>query len=351
MKALSVRPGDPSSLGIVDVPAPRARDGSILVRTRAIGICGTDLEIINDGYGEPPDGEDRLILGHESLGEVVEAPADSQFFPGQLVVGMVRRPDPEPCVHCSRGEVDMCRNGLYRERGILGLHGYASEFFRLEPEFAVPVDPRLGDLGVLIEPASVVAKAGDHTLHMLRRENIPVSVALVTGAGPIGLLAAMMLRRRGIDTYVVDIVEDGPKPDLVRRIGALYHAGSPTDLKIQPEAIIECTGIGKVAAAAGSISAPGAVMALTGIAASSTSYETDLNAMNRRLVLGNRVVFGSVNAARRHYDLAANALADFDPDLLSQLISRRVPFNRWEEAMTRRDDDLKVVLDFERGGD
>jgi threonine dehydrogenase-like Zn-dependent dehydrogenase len=347
MKALSVKPGDPASLGIDDVPLPGTLDGSILARTLAIGICGTDLEIINEGYGEPPEGQERLILGHESLGEVVEAPPESGFLPGQLVVGMVRRPDPEPCIHCSRGEVDMCRNGLYSERGILGLHGYASEVFRLQPEFAVPVDPKLGVPGVLIEPASVVAKAGDHALHMLRRENIPVSVALVTGAGPIGLLAAMMLCRRGIETHVVDIVEDGPKPDLVRRIGAYYHAGSPTDLKIQPEAIIECTGIGKVATAAGAISAPGAVMALTGIAASSTSYETDLNAMNRRLVLGNRVVFGSVNAARRHYELAANALAAFDQDLLSRLISRRVPLDRWREAMTRQPDDLKVVLDFD----
>jgi len=305
------------------------------------------MEIAHQGYGEAPEGEERLILGHESLGQVIEAPQTSGFRPGQLVVGMVRRPDPEPCLHCARGQVDMCRNGLYRERGILKMHGYGSEFFRLEPEFAIPVDPSLGDLGVLVEPASVVAKAGDHAVHILQRENIPVGVGLVTGAGPIGLLAAMMLVRRGIETHVVDIVERGAKPDLVRRMGATYHCGSPSDLDIEPEVVIECTGIGKVATAAGSITAPGAVMALTGISGRADSDETDLNAMNRRLVLGNRVVFGSVNAARRHYELAAQALTGIDRDLVEPLISRRVPLDRWQEAFTRQPDDLKVVLTFD----
>ena len=168
MRGLVVTPGVPSSAGAIEVPPPSSDDGSILVRTIAIGVCGTDGEIINDGYGEPPDGEDWLILGHESLGEVIEAPPSSGFYPGQLLVGMVRRPDPEPCLYCSRGELDMCRNGLYRERGINKIHGYASEQFRLDPEYAMPVADQLGILGVLVEPASVVAKAGDHALLDLR---------------------------------------------------------------------------------------------------------------------------------------------------------------------------------------
>jgi threonine dehydrogenase-like Zn-dependent dehydrogenase len=158
-----------------------------------------------------------------------------------------------------------------------------------------------------------------------------------------------MLKRRGIETYVIDVVEQGPKPDIVRSIGAHYHAGRASDLDIEPEVIIECTGIGSVAADAGSISASGSVMALTGISSASSSFETDLNAMNRRLVLGNRVVFGSVNAARRHYELAANAIAESDPDILARLISRRVSLDRWPEALERKKDDLKVVLDFRQG--
>ena len=120
----------------------------------------------------------------------------------------------------------MCRNGLYRECGIKQQHGYAREVYRLDPEFAIPVDPELGDLGVLLEPASVVAKACVHSLHFLQRTDVPARTALITGAGPIGLLAALAARHYGLETYVVDIVESGPKPDLVRDLGAHYHAGS-----------------------------------------------------------------------------------------------------------------------------
>src|SRR5262245_11572554 len=127
MKALTVCPGAANSLELLDLPPPDASKGSLLVKGRSIGICGTDLEIIEGGYGEAPPGESRLILGHESLGEVIEAPAGSGFTPGQLVVGVVRRPDPVPCDHCSIGEWDMCRNGLYRECGIKQEHGYACE--------------------------------------------------------------------------------------------------------------------------------------------------------------------------------------------------------------------------------
>ena len=323
MRALAVKPGDASSAGIIEVPDPKPANGNLLVRAIAVGICGTDAEIVRDGYGQPPADEEYLIIGHESLGEVLEAPQGCGFTRGQLVVGMVRRPDPEPCSYCGRGELDMCRNGLYRERGINHLHGYASELFELEPEFAVPVAAELGDLAVLVEPASVVAKAGDHALHILRRESMAVRVALVTGAGPIGLLATMMLCKNGIETHVVDVVDGGPKPDLVRRIGGTYHACSPRDLAIEPELIIECTGIGKVAAAAGAISAPGAVMALTGIASDSQTFEADFNAMNRRLVLGNRgESHGQRHCNRRKVFFRSHWSCSFG-------MSRRVSGFRW----------------------
>src|SRR5262245_7466601 len=110
-------------------------------------------------YGEPPSGQAKLILGHEGLGEVLEAPAGSGFQPGDLVVGIVRRPDPEPCPACAAGDWDMCRNDRFSERGIVRADGYGSERWRLEPEFAIAIPKELGDLGVLLEPASVLAKA------------------------------------------------------------------------------------------------------------------------------------------------------------------------------------------------
>jgi threonine dehydrogenase-like Zn-dependent dehydrogenase len=335
---------------MLDIPLPAARDGSLLVRSRAIGICGTDAEIIEGGYGEAPPGEDRLVLGHESLGEVIEAPPGSRFSAGDLVVGIVRRPDPEPCDHCAIGEWDMCRNGLYEECGIKKRHGYASEFYRLDPDFAVPVDARLGDLGVLLEPASVVAKACLLGLHFLKRTGVPARTALITGAGPIGLLAALASRRYGLETYVVDIIDDGPKPDLVKALGANYHCGSARDLDISPEMVIECTGLGAVLRDAGAKAAPGAVIALTGISAAPATHEIDLNVFNKNMVLSNKVLFGSVNAGRSHYETAASVLANADHAWLARLISRRVRLDSWREALERRPDDVKVILDLTAAG-
>src|ERR687885_158625 len=143
MKAVTVQPGVPNSLRLDDVPEPPAEDGDVLVDTLAIGICGTDREIASGEYGWAPPGQERLILGHESLGRVLEAPADSGLAQGDLVVGIVRRPDPVPCPNCAAGEWDMCRNGRYTERGIKQLDGYGSERFRIEPEYAVKVAPEL----------------------------------------------------------------------------------------------------------------------------------------------------------------------------------------------------------------
>src|SRR5262245_10902296 len=143
MRAITLTPGVKDSVRLEDMPEPPAADGSLLVRTLALGICGTDREIVAAAYGEAPPGQDRLILGHESLGVVDEA-SDGEFKCGDRVVGIVRRPDPVPCPACAAGEWDMCRNGLYTERGIKARHGFGCERFRLEPEFAVRVDSALG---------------------------------------------------------------------------------------------------------------------------------------------------------------------------------------------------------------
>src|SRR5581483_10994706 len=231
MRALTVAPGVPNSAMLQDVPEPQPADGAMLVRTLALGVCATDREIVAGDYGSAPPGQHRLILGHESLGEVESAPPASGYARGDLIVGIVRRPDPVPCPACRAGEWDMCRNGQYSERGIKDLHGFGSERFRIEPEFAVKVDRRLGQLGVLLEPASIVAKAWDQIERIGARMRSwrPASV-LVTGAGPIGLLAAMMGQQRGLDVHVLDRNPTGAKPDLVRSLGASFHARELSDL-------------------------------------------------------------------------------------------------------------------------
>src|ERR671921_1167060 len=169
------------------MPDPEPADGELLVDGVALGVCGTDIEIVGGEYGWAPPGEERLILGHESLGRVAEAPDGSGFAPGDLVVGIVRRPDPVPCPSCAAGEWDFCRNGRYTERGIKALHGYGSERWRIEPKFAVKLDPGLGVLGVLMEPTTIVAKAWEQIDRVLTRAAIAPERVLVTGAGPIGL--------------------------------------------------------------------------------------------------------------------------------------------------------------------
>src|SRR5260370_11222055 len=229
MRAITVSPGIVNSARLDDVPEPPPSDGAVLVRTLALGVCGTDREILSGAYGFAPPGQPRLVLGHESLGEVAAAPKDCGLAPGDLVVGIVRRPDPQPCPACAVGEWDMCRNGGYTERGIKERHGYGAERFRIEPEFVVKVDPALDILGVLLEPASILAKAWDHTERIGQRARVwePRSL-LVTGAGPIGLLAALMGKQRGLDVHVLDHNKDGPKEAIVRDPGAVYHSDAST---------------------------------------------------------------------------------------------------------------------------
>src|ERR1700676_2254596 len=229
MRALTTAPGIPNSARIEDVAEPPVSDGDVLVATLALGVCGTDREILAGEYGWAPPGADRLILGHESLGVVQHAPQGCGLAPGDLVVGIVRRPDPEPCIACAAGEWDMCRNGRYTERGIKERHGYGAERFRIEPQFAVKIDPTLGILGVLLEPASILAKAWDHTERIGRRARAwAPQTLLVTGAGPIGLLAALMGAQRGLTVHVLDHDIGGPKEELVRDLGGTYHGDAGT---------------------------------------------------------------------------------------------------------------------------
>ncbi|MGH9134566.1 MAG: alcohol dehydrogenase catalytic domain-containing protein, partial [Ilumatobacteraceae bacterium] len=160
MRAMTVEPGRAGSAAVSEIDAP-AGHGDVLVDGLAVGICGTDIEIAAGHFGTAPPGESRLVLGHESLGRVVSAPADGGVAAGDLVVGIVRRPDPVPCRSCAGGAWDMCLNGRYTERGIKELDGYGADQWRIEADFAVRVPPALGDAAVLLEPASVVAKAWD----------------------------------------------------------------------------------------------------------------------------------------------------------------------------------------------
>jgi glucose 1-dehydrogenase len=339
MRAMTVIPGKPDSAKLTELPDPQPGNGELLVEPLYLGVCGTDREIVEGGHGEPPPGHERLVLGHELLGRVRDS--------GELVAGIVRRPDPVPCVCCAQGEWDMCRNGQYTERGIKALDGYGAELVTLEADFAIPVPAELGTLGVLTEPASILAKAWEQIDRIATRACSAHERALVIGAGPIGLLAALMGAQRELELHVVDRATEGAKPEAVQALGGHYHAADVTELaeEIQPDIVVECTGVAELVAGAMQHTAPGAIVCLTGVASSRT-LSVDVGALNNELVLENDVVFGSVNANRRHFEQAVKSLTDADQDWLRRLITRTVPFDRWPEALEKGDDDIKVVVEF-----
>ena len=346
MKAITVEPKVPNSVRFEDVPEPDPRDGSVVVEAVAVGVCGTDVEIVEGKYGWAPPGKTRLVLGHESLGRVVDPGPTGRFTIGDLVVSIVRRPDPVPCPNCAVGEWDMCRNGQYTERGIKEIDGFMSELWRVEPDYAMKVDGTLGLLGVLLEPTTVVTKAWEQVVAVGQRAFWEPRTVLVTGAGPIGLLGAMVAKQHGLDIHVLDRMQSGLKPDLVRALGATYHSGSVTDIGFEPDVILECTGVGQVIIDAMQTIAPGGILCLTGVGSGGRTVGLPAADNASKMVLRNTVVVGSVNANKRHWYKAGEALARADRAWLSRLLTRRERPENFQRALERTPDDVKVVLEF-----
>ena len=309
---------------MTELPDPVPHADELLVEGLAIGICGTDREIVRGEFGVGG----TLVIGHDSLGRVVSGPG---FAAGDLVAGVVRRPDPVPCAACARGEFDMCRNGKYTERGITGLDGYGSTLWTVPAAYAVGVG---SSTGVLVEPASVVVKAWER---LDRLASFEFDSVLVTGAGPIGLLAALIGVQRGLDVHVFDLAADGPKPALVESLGATYHRELPDH-----QVVIEATGAPSLVARL----LGRELVCLTGVP-STEVVPVDLGQANRDLVLRNGIVFGTVNANVRHYREAAAVLDRADDAWLSSMITRRVPLAEFAEAFETRPGDVKVVLDLQ----
>jgi threonine dehydrogenase-like Zn-dependent dehydrogenase len=285
------------------------------------------------------------VLGHESLGRVVDPGDSAGLKKGDLVVGIVRRPDPIPCSSCAVGEWDMCRNGQYTERGIKEIHGFMSERWRVEPEYVIKVDPSLGILGVLLEPTTVVTKAWAQVITAGMRSFWEPRTVLVTGAGPIGLLAAMIGRQRGLDVHVLDRAKSGAKPELVRALGATYHSGRVVDLEFEPDVIVECTGVGSVIGDSIHKIGAGGIVCLTGVGAGGVTARA-VGDVAAAVVLKNNVLVGSVNANKRHWHRAGEILARADREWLSRLITRCEKPENFKQALERKPDDIKVVIQF-----
>ena len=354
MKAVAVKPGIAGSARLVDFPNPVSGPQDVIVRMLQVGVCSTDAEINAGLYGQAPKGEDCLIIGHESVGQVQSVGSNINHLQvGDYVVATVRRPD--DCFNCLRGEMDMCLKGNYTERGIKGQHGFMAQFYSEAPQHLVPIPKSLHHIAVLTEPLSIVEKTIYHAFKIQERMQWEPLRAVVFGAGPIGILASAILSSRGLDTYTVARQPTGtPRDQVLQRMNVTYM-----DINQDPMAsllaklgnidiIIEATGSSSVAFQAMSILGTNGVLCLTGVSAGDKKIEISSDALNLGLVLGNKTVFGTVNANRRDWLRAVQDLALFEhlwPGVMSAIITRRTSLDNFPEALTRQPDDIKVVIE------
>jgi threonine dehydrogenase-like Zn-dependent dehydrogenase len=353
MKAVSVVPRQPGTAQCVDVEPPPPKRGDVTVRTLAVGVCGTDQEILAGLYGAAPGGAERLILGHEACG-VVER-SGGGFRGGDLVVPMVRRPCPERCSSCRAGEADMCVSGHYRERGIKELHGFMAERFAEAPAYLVRLARPLRPVAMLLEPLTVVEKGVAQAFRLQRRLRWRPRRALVLGAGPIGLLGAALTRALGLETTLWSRRVSPSRRAWLERIGAgaLDADACPVEALAarlgQLDLILECTGAPPVIVGALLGLGANGVCCLLGVSGGEDTVPVPVARWNLRAVLENQVVFGSVNAHRRDFEAGARHMAAWArrwPGLLETLVSRQVPPDAFESAVARQPDDIKTVVRF-----
>ena len=350
MQALAVFPSK-KRIDLLDIPEPQLNGATeVLLKLREVGLCGTDREISSFEYGSPPPGSDHLILGHESLAEVVEVGREVRSLkPGDLVVAMVRRPCPHAeCRACRAGRPDFCVTGDYTERGIKGADGFLTDYVVEDEAFLVKVPHVLADVAVLVEPLTVVTKAVDQAQAICARLSYDPGPqrGLVLGAGPIGLLGAMVLVANGFETLVYsrDSQESTPA-ELVRSLGADYASSTlnPIENLAQGwgefDVVLEAVGFAPLMMAATQMLRANGVLALTGVPAEAATAELNAGRLLRNLVLRNEVVFGTVNAGRRDHLSAIQHLEQFMvlfPESVRKLITHSVSLDEVPQILKQK---------------
>lgn len=325
MKAIAIVPGT-AGAHLVERPEPAiAAPDEIKIRIIRVGICGTDREEVSGGRAQAPDGQKELVIGHEMFGQVVGVGSSvTRVKAGDHAVFTVRR-GCGACPSCLMNRSDMCQTGKYRERGIRGLDGYQTEYAVDKEQYIVRVPAELEPVGVLMEPLSVVEKAIDESLRVqtLRRPDAATTPdwfhgrrCLVAGLGPVGLLAAMVLRLRGGEIYGLDVVDaSSARPQWLAAVGGRYIDGRevPADQVEKKiggmDFILDATGIAELEFNLLDALALNGIYALTGIPGGDRPLRISGAELIRQLVLDNQVMLGSVNAARGHFQMAADDLA------------------------------------------
>jgi threonine dehydrogenase-like Zn-dependent dehydrogenase len=323
-----------------------------------VGICGTDLDIVNGFYGEPPEGSSYLILGHESLSRVeAVGPGCRGFRRGDLVVPTVRRNCPENCLNCRSGESDMCLTGHYKEHGIKGLHGFASELAVSDSRFVVKLPESLSEVGVLLEPLTIVEKGIVQSFLMQQsRMKWRPRNAIVLGSGPVGLLATALLELIGLSvTTVARKPADSPKALLASSTGAAYVNVENNPLSTMEgrfDLVFEATGSTTVALAAQNLCSTNGVVSYVGIYRSQAATE-DAGRVFTNLVLGNRVYFGSVNANISYFRKGVTDLVRIGKKwkgFLEGIMTDKLPFERADSAYgPKSEKSVKTILEMPNG--
>lgn len=358
MKAIAVDPGKPG-IHFVERPEPAiSRPDDVLLEVLEVGICGTDRDEVSGGRADPPPGSADLVIGHEMIGQVLAvAPRVTTLSVGDYAVLMVRRPCPG-CPACGAGRPDMCTTGDYTERGIKAEDGYHAERVVAREQYVIPLPAKLAKFGVLAEPLSVGEKAIEEAL-LIRRARfngiqMPEPVALVAGLGPVGLLAAMSLRLKGLRVIGLDVVDAAS--DRARwflELGGEYvdgRATHPDDLRQRfgrIDLVFEATGVPSLEFdLLGALGVNGNYV-LTGIAAGVRPVTIDGATLMRGLVLGNGLMLGSVNAGRHHFEAAVGTLEQAEsrwPGLAARLITGRFPPQECAQAFASGQDEIKQVI-------
>ncbi|MGH9470676.1 MAG: glucose 1-dehydrogenase [Terriglobia bacterium] len=355
MKAITVSPEVKESIRLQDVQEPACEPGLAKVRVIRTGLCGTDAEIYEGLYGAAPPGDDYLILGHENFGVVEEVGAGVDHLkPGDYVVSTVRRPCGK-CIYCKNGEMDLCSSGEYTERGIKGRHGFMAQYYTESPTYLVPIPPEIRDIAVLLEPTSIVEKGIDHAYLIQRRMTWQPQRALVLGAGPVGLLAAALLRVRGLQVFIAG---REPSSDNRAQVAQSFKANyisvdgvSLADLPKQTgplDLVIEATGVSSVVFGAMQIIAPDGILCLLSVTGGHAVRPEPTDVINQRLVLQNNVVFGSVNANPRHFHAGVKDFLQIEksyPGVLQRLLTTRLPWQDYGKWFGQRRTGIKTTLE------
>ncbi len=363
MKAIAVKPGIPNSAHLIEMPMPSINDipdgRGVLVRVLRVGVDGTDKEINNSEYGSPPPGDDFLVIGHEGFGVVEEVGSNVfELKPGDYVVATVRRPGMS--IYDAIGTNDMTTDDTYFERGINLRHGYLSEFYVDDVDFIVKVPRGLKDVGVLLEPMTIVQKGITQAFEVQRRLRVwRPRRAAVLGSGTIGLLASLALRLKGMDVVTFGRT---PRPflnsDLVEDIGASYI--STADVSVPEYAarnggfdiIFEATGFAPIVFDAMQALAKNGVLVLSSVTGGDTKVEVPADRINLDFVLGNKVMVGTVNANREYFesgvkDLSAAVLeyGDWLNRLLTHKVNGLEEYQKLFDYLTNGHDVIKVFCD------